>query len=246
MQKRGTRWHYVAGLAVLASFGSCVSAGAGADKKDAPKPLPPEIVKAWHDAGADVGWMKDLPPQPTGGYEFWEPFREKVGPGAVPAFRFHPDKEDVLATLPDPGVAFGLDFHCSPVTGAWLKKLAGLKSLRSLNVGGSLVLTDEELKELAGLKNLQALDLSNTQVTGAGLKELAGLKSLQALNLGATQVTDARLKELAGLKSLRWLNLNRTEVTAAGVAGLQKDLPKCKIITGDDCRGVPFRTRRHG
>ena len=46
---------------MLASFGSCICAGAGADNKDAPKPLPPEIVKAWRDAGADVGWMKDLP-----------------------------------------------------------------------------------------------------------------------------------------------------------------------------------------
>jgi len=45
-------------LAVLASCGVEVSAGAGADKEEAPKPLPPEIVETWRDAGAAVGWMK--------------------------------------------------------------------------------------------------------------------------------------------------------------------------------------------
>jgi hypothetical protein len=240
-------------LVLLTSFGPSVCAGVVADKKEAPKPLPPAVVKAWSDAGAEVGWMKDLPPQPTGGYAYWEPFREKAEPGAMPAFRFHPADEEVLAKLPDPGVAFGLDFHCSAVTGVWLKKLAGLKSLRSLNVGGSLVLTDEclkelaglkdlqglylfythvtdaGLKELAGLKGLQALDLSDTKVSEAGCKQLAGLKSLRALNLGETRVTDAGLIGLAGLKSLQWVNLHRTRVTATGVAALQKELPACNI-----------------
>ncbi len=45
-----TRWHYLAALAVLASCGLSVCAGADGDKKEAPKPLPPEIVKAWRDA----------------------------------------------------------------------------------------------------------------------------------------------------------------------------------------------------
>jgi hypothetical protein len=234
MNKPGTTWHYLAGLAGLACCGLCVCGGESADENDAPKPLPPEIVRAWRDAGAGVGWMKDTPPKPTGGYLYWEPYREKVEPGAVPAFRFHPDKEGMLATLPDPGVAFGLDFHCSPVSDSWLKKLARLKSLQSLNIGGSLVLTDAGLKELAGLKNLQALYLFYTPVSDAGLKELAGVKSLQVLDLTHTQVTDAGLKELTGLKSLRWLNLYETQVTATGVASLQKELPNCTIILNDD------------
>jgi hypothetical protein len=248
----------LAALAVLASSGLGVIVSADPDKTDAPKPLPQEIVKAWRDAGANVGWMKDVPPQPTGGNDYWEPFREKVEPGAMLAFRFHPEKEGVLTKLPDPGVAFGLDLHCWPGKDAEVKELAGLKSLQSLNIGGSLLLTDAGLKELAGLKNLrglylfyapvtdaglkelaglknlQALDLSHTQVTDAGLKELAGLKSLQALNLGWTKVTDAGLNALAGVKSLEWLNLDRTGVTARGVAALQKELPKCKIMIGGD------------
>jgi internalin A len=254
MQKQRTAWPRLVVLAVLTSCVLGVSGGVEAEKNEAPRPLPPEIVKAWCDAGAKVGWMIDAPPKPQGGYEFWEPWREEVEPGTVPAFKFHPEKGDVLANLPDPGAPFGLDFHCSAVTASWLKKLARLKGLQSLNIGGSLSLTDAGLKELAelknlqalylfytrvtdaglkelaGLKNLQALDLVSTRVTDAGLKELAELKSLQALNLGQTQVTDAGLKDLGRLKSLQWLNLRRTKVTAAGVAALQKELPACKIV----------------
>jgi hypothetical protein len=252
MKKQVIMWHRRAFVAVLASCGLVLFVRAGPAKEDAPKPLPPEIVKTWRDAGAKVGWMKDVPPRREG-YEFWEPWCEKDNAGAVPAFRFHPDNGDVLDKLPDPGVAFGLDFHCTAVSDSWAKKLARLKSLRSLNVGASLTLTDAGVKELAALthlrglslfyvpvtdaglkdltalKNLQALDLSYTRVTDAGLKELESLKNLQALNLGATKVTDVGLKALVCFRSLRWLNLSRTEVTAAGVAALQKALSECKI-----------------
>src|SRR5262245_44206020 len=134
MQKQRSTWHYLAGLVLLASFGQGVRPGLGADKKDALKPLRPEIVKAWCDAGADVGWMKDVPPKYSNwGTGFWEPFIEKAEPGAVPAFRYHPNEVGMLAKLPDPGLPFGLDTHCSS-----MKELAGLKSLQSLKLGCDL------------------------------------------------------------------------------------------------------------
>jgi internalin A len=255
MKKGWIAWYLLGVIPGLAGFGPSVGAGAAADKKEVPRPLPPEVVKVWGDAGASPGWMKDLPPKPSGGYAFWEPFREKTEAGTVPAFRFHPNKTGALAKLPDPGVAFGLDTHCCSMNDAKLKELAGLKSLQSLNLGGALLLTDAGLKELAPLTNLhglylfyahvtdagmkelavlkklQALDLSNTRVTDVGLKDVAGLKSLRALNLGGTKVTDSGIKALAGLCSLEWLSLSETEVTAAGVAALQMDLPNCKIVT---------------
>ena len=51
MQRQGRMWYYLPVLAVLASWGLDVFAGAEADQKEAPKPLPPEIVKAQGDAG---------------------------------------------------------------------------------------------------------------------------------------------------------------------------------------------------
>jgi outer membrane lipoprotein-sorting protein len=72
--------------------------------------------------------------------------------------------------------------------------LAAVEPPTTLNLRGTRV-TDAGLKELAGLKTLKKLDLP-TQVTDAGLKELAGLKSLQLLNLEGTDVTDAGVERL--------------------------------------------------
>ena len=183
-------------------------------KADAPQPLPENIVKAWEEAQAQVGWMRV---HPAGFLEFAR--AEEGKPGDLPAFLFHEWQDGRLAKLPAPASAFGLYLNATQVTDAELKELAGLKSLQALNLGWTKV-TDAGLKELAGLKSLQALDLVHTQVTDAGLKELAGLKSLQALNLYGTQVTDAGLKELAGLKSLQTLTLNLTQVRDAGLKEL--------------------------
>jgi uncharacterized protein (TIGR03067 family) len=206
----------------------------GGGKNDAPKPLPSEVVKAWRDAGADVGWMKDAPPRPPSTYDFWDPWRKKAKAGAMPAFRFPNGITRRLAKLPDPGMAFGLDFHCGFGNAVKVKDLAGLKSLQSLNLGANLLLKDGDLKDLAALKNLRGLYLFYTHVTDAGLKKLAGLMNLQTLDLSNTRVTDAGLKELAGLKSLRWLNLRGTKVTGASVAALQKVLTACKIVADRD------------
>jgi uncharacterized protein (TIGR03067 family) len=203
--------------------------GVKSEDKKAEQPLPADIVKAWRDAGAKIGWMKDVPPKAAGGYGYWQPFREKGEAGAAPAFKLHAQGKGVLAKLPDPGVVFGLDLHCWSGQDADLKELAGLKNLQSLNIGGALLLKGPGLKELAGLKNLRALYVFYSSVTDAGLKELTDLKGLQVLDLSSTRVTGDGLKELTGLKSLQYLNLRHTEVTAAGVAALQKELPACKI-----------------
>ena len=64
----------------------------------------------------------------------------------MPAFRFSPFKAiqpGVLAKLPDPEMAFGLQF-CLP--------------------------TDRQLIELANLKNLQVLSLQGGNITDEGLR----------------------------------------------------------------------------
>ncbi len=42
-------------------------------------------------------------------------------------------------------------------------------------------------------------------------------------------LSDAGIKHLAGLAKLEALDLRRTKASAAGIAELQKALPKCKI-----------------
>jgi hypothetical protein len=224
------------GLLMQVSIGAPPSQGA--DKQETPSPLAPETVKAWRDAGFKVGWMKDVPPQTGASWGFWRPWREKADAGAIPAFGFPGKAADgVVAKLPDPGTAFGLDFHCGWDAGVTLKELAKLKNLQSLNVGAvrspDRPKAYPELKDLAELTELRALYLFYQAVTDADLEHIARLKHLQVLDLSSTRVTDAGIKELGGLKELRWLNLRTPRLTAKGVAALQKALPKCTILTHD-------------
>src|SRR5437763_17187902 len=54
---------------------------AGGEAKTGPKPLPPDVVKAWTAAGLEVGWMDAS----RGRLDFT--YREERAPaGAVPAF----------------------------------------------------------------------------------------------------------------------------------------------------------------
>jgi hypothetical protein len=184
MKKQHARaWRYPAVLAVLASCGLGTVTSAEPKDKDAPKPLPTEIVKAWRDVGAVVGWMKDVPPK-SDTYKFWEPWREQDDAEAIPAFRF-PEKNagGVLAKLPDPGTGFGLDFHCGYYAGVTLKELAKLKNLQSLCIGGVQGKAYADLKDLAGMTNLRGLYLFYLPVTDAQLKHLAGLENLQVLDV---------------------------------------------------------------
>ena len=256
MQRKCLNWKeamsVLAVLLMLATGAGSVRADSPLAKADAPKPLPEDIVTAWKEAGAQVGWLR---PMPSGFHSF---VQEQEGkPGDLPAFHFAVWPQGRLAKLPAPAPAFGLDLsHTTTdaglkelaglkslqalyivnahITGAGLKELAGLKNLQTLGLTGCVGVTDAGLKELAGLKSLQALDLRQVAyVSDAGLKELAGLKNLQTLDLGWTKVTDAGLKELAGLKSLQALYLPVTPVTGTGLkelAGL-KSLQSLNLLT---------------
>ena len=238
MDKIGKTWCQLL-VALLMACALEAVASAQTETKAAPKPLPPEVVKAWRDAGFDVGWMRDVPPPQSPAWGFWRPWREKGETGAIPAFG-QPERNagGVLEKLPDPATPFGLDFHCGWEAGVTLKELAKLRNLQSLNIG-AVRSPDRrqayaDFKELAELKNLRALYLFYMPVTDADLKHIAGLRELQVLDLSATRVTDTGLKELAPLKNLRWLNLSTPGVTTDGITALQKELPKCKIVTYDD------------
>jgi hypothetical protein len=82
----------------------------------------------------------------------------------------------------------------------------------------------------ADLRTVKALDLFAANITDAGLKQLEKLEKLEKLELeSCKQITDVGLREVAKLKRLSMLDLRNTKVTKAGVAQLQKALPKCKI-----------------
>ena len=146
----------LAAIALLATCGLRGSAAPPAAKNDASAPLPKEIVEAWTKAGAEVGWTR------VGDFQ-WLPFlhKEEGMAGDLPVFQFpaeppSPWKEGLLARLPAPAAAFGLDFNATQITDTALKELVGFKNVQSLCLLGTPV-TDEGLKKLANLKDLKAL-----------------------------------------------------------------------------------------
>jgi hypothetical protein len=66
--------------------------------------------------------------------------------------------------------------------------------------------------------------------TDDDVKELVKLKRMNKLTISGTKFTDVGLEQLTALTNLKILNLNSTGVTQAGVGGLQKALPQCKIV----------------
>lgn len=222
-------------LGCLSMVAALVTQGNSASFGEEPSKLKtfniaPDIVKAWCDTGARFGWMKDKPSQTQdGGGDHWESWREEKSEAAIPAFRlpvkrvsflFSASFEVAVPVKPlDPGIPFGVDFaHCmvADVPCGSLERLAKLKNLQSLNIGG-VGLREKRLKELAGAVHLQSLGIYNTLVTDAGIKELVGLKELKVLDLSGTRVSDAGLKELAKMTELQALNLSYTKVSGLGL-----------------------------
>jgi hypothetical protein len=122
-----------------------------------------------------------------------------------------------------------VDLSGKAVTDADLKGFAGFRNLTRLNLSGTAV-GAAGLKELAGVYSLAHLDLSKCpNVNDAAAKELGKFEGLSTLVLAGTAVTDAGLKELAPAAALASLDVSQTKVTDAGVAELQKALPRCKV-----------------
>jgi hypothetical protein len=81
--------------------------------------------------------------------------------------------------------------------------------------------TDKWLQQLAGLTTLRRLDLANCFVEGDGLRHVGVLTGLRELNLTLTLVADDALKHLAGLTELRKLGLASTQCNGTGFVHLK-------------------------
>ena len=141
------------------------------------------------------------------------------------------------------------------VKGKWLKRLAPLKNLRTLDLSSDDELTAEGLADLPAFPQLEALylwyneigndglkslprldsltvlDLSQCKFPGSELRHLGKFPKLQRLNLSSTGVYDGSLKYLRGLKALRFLDVEYTRVTERALDALCRDMPGLKTPT---------------
>ena len=117
------------------------------------------------------------------------------------------------AEAPDPALAVALRARpdalgrvdLSNLDLATLEALAGLRSVRELNLEGNAIADLGALQDLVGL---QVLDLSDNRV--GGLWPLAGLTGLKRLDLSNNRVVD--LAPLASLQGLEVLLLNGNDI----------------------------------
>ena len=127
------------------------------------------------------------------------------------------------ANLPGKPV-IGVCLEGQSMTEAAIQRLRVFPSLGSLSLVAQPGATAPGLKRLADLKSLRSLTLGGTAFTDATLADLQGLTDLEELELWQTGVTDAGLAHLAGLTKLKTLRIvtnswaERTKVGDAGLA----------------------------
>ncbi len=148
-----------------------------------------------------------------------------------------------------------LELNSSDLTAKGLGRLSSIHSLEDLSLGSCSFIGDEAISHFPKFKQLSLLALSQcpvtdvgletlgrlpalrvlklaecTKITGAGIKHLAALPVLRELNLSKTLIDDTAIPNLKLLTQVRILYMQGTKITAAGIAELQKALPKCAIF----------------
>jgi len=121
---------------------------------------------------------------------------------------------DAIASHPQ---LWALSLREARISDQALATIGKLPSLRYLDLGYNLDLTDTGVASLADLKNLEVLSLSRTRLTDAGLSAISGFDKLRSLDVSGTQLSDAGIAQLAALKQLAKLSLAQTGITDASV-----------------------------
>jgi hypothetical protein len=116
-----------------------------------------------------------------------------------------------------------------PVDDRGFAALAGLRSLRSLDIYRGAALTDAGMVHFRGLGNLEVLYLGGSRITDAGLECLRDCPKLDRLHLDGAPVTDEGLLALVKRKSYHTISLSGTKVTPAGIRSARAILPDSLI-----------------
>jgi hypothetical protein len=107
--------------------------------------------------------------------------------------------------------------------------LKGSHTLAALRVN-NCALNDNDIEPLATLSSLRLLDLGeNLQITDAGVSELCHLPKLRGLSLTGTLVSPGCIDSLKKLPTLENLIIDLAGWSPEDQLRLTKSLPKCKI-----------------
>jgi len=114
------------------------------------------------------------------------------------------------------GEIVAVDFTGAWITDADLRRLAGLRHLRRLNLTRTKI-TDVGMEHLAKLTGVTDLNLYYAEyITEDGIAHLKGWTALERLNLRGTKVTSKVFPTLGRLASLKSLDLGYTQIDDEG------------------------------
>ena len=111
----------------------------------------------------------------------------------------------------------------------------GEKTLRQLDRvevlhASACGMNDALVGQIKGRRTLRELDLGNNiQITDRSAGQLSGCAALEYLSLAHNPVSDATLKAYQRMKALKRLNVYKTSCSLTGAAALQKALPGLEI-----------------
>ncbi|HVW87648.1 MAG TPA: hypothetical protein VHB50_23335 [Bryobacteraceae bacterium] len=139
-----------------------------------------------------------------------------------------------------------LNLRGTKITDATLEMLAGVTSLRSLDIGYAQ-LTDVGLNNLTSLTNLRELSMGGNKLTDNGLEFLRQLPQIAYLDLAGTQRTDSGLwsitisdpglEAIASVSDLRELHIGGTALSANGLKKLAA-LSKLERLSLQGCKRI--------
>ena len=124
-------------------------------------------------------------------------------------------------------LSWGSAFDLAP-SDAGIAHLAGLKSLKSLDVDDCSALSDEALRAIGHLPRLEVLKLWYGHFSDAGLRHLAPLTRLRMLVINSLVdddgdlITDGGVAQLSGLTELEHLYIDSKKLTGESLKSLAK------------------------
>ncbi len=147
-------------------------------------------------------------------------------------------KDDDLKKLEQLKRLHTLSLEYTKVTGAGLRHLAAVPSLRHLWFFSCKCITDDDLEYLQTLPNLEHVSLDDTNIGDEGIRNLAKISQLQQLSLHATNVSDECILDIVQLRNLKTLSLGYTDITNDGLQQL-KSLPKLQWLSLSGTKVTP-------
>lgn len=115
-----------------------------------------------------------------------------------------------------------LYIHYAGIGDGTVKRLAGLKQLRNLDIMLQQLNDPQCLSALEGLTEMRELKLEAPEMPGTALEHLAGMKHLEQLEVDVAKDTDRGLRFVGGLDQLKVLVLRSSDVSDQGIQQLAR------------------------